>query len=75
MENACCLLKDNQFLKNIIQDQTFTIGRLIQEKNDIKKQYENFILSVTNETTHILDNTSNIIDTSNIIIENSSNVI
>lgn len=65
MENICCMFQDNICLKNIIEHQTQTIGQLIQEKNEIKKQYENFILSMMN--TSNIDNSSNIDNTSNII--------
>ena len=70
-------MKDNTNLKNVIEQQTQTIGELIQEKNSIKLQYENLIDWVgsnvfVDNSSNIIDNSSNIItsiiiDTSNII--------
>lgn len=62
----CCLVQDNIILKNVIEQQTRTIGELIQEKNEIKEQYEYFIYMTSMNTSNI-DNTSH-------IIENSSNI-
>lgn len=61
MENICCIAQDNINLKHIIEQQTRTIGELIQEKNELKQQYENFILLSMGNT-------------SNIVVENSSNI-
>ena len=65
IEMLCCISQDNKMLKNIIEQQSNEIGKLIREKNEIKEQYEILINYVSeNSSNH---HTSNIIDTSNII--------
>ncbi len=77
MNGLCCIMRDNTNLKNVIEEQTRTIGELINEKNNIKLQYENLIdwvgSNIDNHSNIVVDNSSNIIDNSSNII--TSNIV
>lgn len=88
MNGLCCIMRDNTNLKNVIEEQTRTIGELINEKNNIKLQFENLIdwvgsnmiLNHSNidnpvEQAEQAELTSNIVDSSNVEILTSNIII
>ena len=75
----CCISRDNVILKNTIEQQSNTIGVLLQQKRDLQEQYENLLMSIdmlsinlTSNVVDVVDNSSNIIQN---VVENSSNVV
>ena len=46
LQKLCCISKENCNLKSIIEQQSSTIGVLLQQKRDLQEQYENLLMSI-----------------------------
>jgi len=74
LQRLCGISRENCNLKNIIEQQSSTIGVLLQEKRDLQEQYVNLLMSINLtsnlEVVDVVDDSSNIIRN---IVENSTN--
>jgi hypothetical protein len=61
IQRLCCISQMNRTLKNIVEDQSNTIGVLLREKRDLQEQYDMLLSSID-----LMSITSNIVNTSNI---------
>ena len=46
LQKQCCISRENCNLKSIIEQQSSTIGVLLQEKRDLQEQYEKLLMSI-----------------------------
>ena len=53
IQMVCCISKENTDLKLVINEQSNTIGLLLQEKEAIKIQYDNLLNYVSSNMSNI----------------------